>query len=212
LVTTTAACVVGLSGSVSAQTWELDVGRVRIDHDPSPYLTTSGEQIPTGIGLAARYVWRSGVFFGVASSRGSDVGAGAICGGFIFDPVDQCIPESIRYSGGHMALIAGWRFRLEHRSGLWVGIRPTAELGSTWTREVGRATGRAFYESRLTVGLGAGLEAGYQLPWRRIGIMISAGMAQLRPVHVDRCLDCRQELYEPMPLSRIGVGLTWEMP
>lgn len=199
----------GLPPNAAGQGWEADLRWMTIDHDPPSNVASSGEQIPSGLGLSVRHVWPSSPFLGVRMSRGSEDRRGAICGGFVFDPGRQCTSETVSYSGGLVALSAGWRFALDVGSGWWLGIRPTAGLGTVWIRETGKDTGRSYSEAPLTFLAGLELEGARRLPLHALTIIASLGVNHLRPTGLDVCEDCRQVLREPMPQVEVGLGLAW---
>lgn len=210
-----ALAIVGVGLCVSpirGQTWELDIRRVTIDHDAPPTLSASFEQIPRGFGISARHLWESGAFLELEFSRGSDRRIGAICGGFIFDPVTQCVAESVGYSGGLVALSMGWQFRLDLGSAWWLGIRPRAGIGAVWVSEVGRDTGREHFEAPSTLVAGIGAEVARTLPWYGLFVSASVGADHLRPMRLGQCLDCHQVLDSPLPQMRVGIGVGWRMP
>ena len=202
------ACVVAPSGPVVGQSWEVALRKATIDHDPSRGSADTGEAIPPGLGVSVQHVWGSGVAFGLAMSQGSEVRAGAICGGFIIDPVLECIPERVRYSGGLVALSGGWRLRGELGSKIWLGITPTAGVGAVWVSEDGLETQRTYSETVFAFILGAALESGIRLPWDGFGVVVSAGVDQVRPLRIG-CEDCRQVVRDALPQVRFGAGVTW---
>lgn len=196
----------------SAQLWEFDARRVTINHDRTPPGADSGEQIPRGFGFAIRHVWSSGVFVEFEASRGAEDRNGTICGGFVFDPVTQCVPEVVRYSGGLVALSSGWLFRVASGSGWSLGIRPRAGLGAVWVEEQGLDTGTTFHEAPISLALGLAVEVRRELPWYGHGLLTSAGADRLYPLGTEACLDCWQVIQNPLPQVRLGVGLTWQLP
>jgi hypothetical protein len=196
---------------VAGQRWELDLRRVTIEREQSSSLTGSGELIPAGFGVSARHVWRSGLSIEFEVSRGSEDRMGAICGGFVMDPVTECIPETVRYSGGLVAVSFGWLFHVDTSSGWWLGIGPRGGIGAAWAKQTGRDTGETFSEAPLTLLIGLGAEVTRELPWYGLALMASVGADHLRPV-VAECVDCWQVLSEPMPQLRMGLGLAWPMP
>jgi hypothetical protein len=215
VLTVIAAVSTGLAAAAapaSGQLWELDVRRVTIDHDRSTPGSESGEQIPRGFGFAARHVWRSGVFVEFEASRGSDDRDGAICGGFIFDPATQCVPEIVRYSGGLVAVSSGLLLRLASGSGWSLGVRPRVGLGAVWVEERGLDTGFSFHEAPMTLLWGLAVEVRRELPWYGLGLLTSAGADRLHPVRNGVCLDCWTVIHDPLPHVRIGLGLTWRLP
>ena len=192
-----------------AQRWEVELLRVAIDHDHPRTTSGRGEQIPPGLGLAARHLWDRGFFVGLDGSRGSERRWGAICGGFIIDPETQCIGETVRYSGGLVALTGGWLGSAAIGSRWTVGASVRTGLGAVWVRESGEDTGRGHSESPLAYLLGGALEGSYVLPGEHMALTASVGADRLRPFGRDRCEDCRQIVRDPLPGWSVGLGVRW---
>ena len=198
-------CTAGLS----AQSWELDVRRVVIDHDPPPQVADTGEQIPSGVGLAARYVFPNRHLFVEAEwSNGAERRLGAICGGF-FLPSD-CVAETVQYSGGVFLVSAGWLARLSLGPRVRLGIRPKVGVGLLRANERGIDTGGTYSEGRFTTMVGVAAEAAFRPFTRGPWVSTSVGTDSLRPYSAG-CEDCRQLLRRRLPQFTVGVGLAWSM-
>jgi hypothetical protein len=202
-------CIANLlhAGVASSQTWEIDLRLVAIDHDYEGPSSDDWEQIPVGFAIAGRQTWASGAFFGLEISRGSEEHYGAVCGGFIYDPVTQCVPETVSQSGGLVAVFAGMRWRSPLGSKWTIGIAPRGGAGFLWTREHGKNTKRTLSHSPFATLLGVAAEASYGLP-QGMALLSSVGADYLRPYSIIE-EDGWQPLRNSMPQVSIAVGVAW---
>lgn len=191
-----------------AQSWGLEVRRVSIDHDPPATLTETGEQIPIGWGVAARFVASRNLFVQLEHSIGAEQRRGAICGGFIIDPATQCIPEQVEYSGGLTALSAGFAARIGLGSHWSAGVRPSVGLGALRAAEHGRETGRTYSETRPAILAGVAAETTVRIPDTGLGLIVSVRAAWMKPFK-EPCLDCRQVFWRSLSHIAYGAGLEW---
>jgi hypothetical protein len=191
----------------SGQSLELEVRRARIDQRPAP-LERPAAYLPPGFGVVARGVLRAGPFLELEASRGADTRRSAICG-YHMDPSLDCIPESVRYRGGLVAGLVGWRFRFGVGERLDLAMRPRVGLGAVWTSELGTETGRRRTEHPPTLVAGVFAEALYRLPGPGLGLIASLGADTIRPGVGYECADCFESLTYPMPQWSVGVGVSW---
>lgn len=191
-----------------SQSWEVEVRRVAVDHDPPPTVTETGEQVPTGWGIAGRYVARRGIFIELEHSSGSEQRLGAICGGFIVDPATQCIPEPVRYSGGLSGASVGYAVRIGLSPYWRIGIRPALGVGVIRAAEDGRETGRTYSEIRPALLASAAVGATVRLSDTGLGVIASVRVTGVQPIKAS-CLDCRQVFWKRLSHVAYGVGLTW---
>lgn len=202
-------CSLSMPVTASAQRWEMSLGRMSIDHSWPSNQTNSAEQFPTGIAWAGRHVWSSGLLVDLEISTGSEVSPGAICGGFLFDPERQCIPEPVRYSGGLVALSLGWRLQQDIAQDWSIGVRPRVGLGSAWASQSGQDTDRSYSDHPLTLVLGAALDGEYRLPGRPLAIIASLGADRLKPINIAACEDCWELVTDPLPQWSFSLGIGW---
>lgn len=191
-----------------SQSWEMEVRRVAVDHDPPSTVTETGEQVPAGWGIAGRYVARRGVFIDLEHSSGSERRLGAICGGFIVDPVTQCIPEPVRYSGGLSGASVGYAVRIGVSQYWRIGLRPALGVGVVRAAEDGRETGRTYTEVRPALLASGALETSVRLSDSGLGLIASVRATGVQPITAS-CLDCRQVFWTRLSHVAYGVGVTW---
>jgi hypothetical protein len=191
-----------------AQAWELVARRVVIDHDYGPGFVRMGEQIPAGWGVAARALIGSHAFVQLEFSRGAEQRQGAICGGFIYDPQAQCVPEDVAYSGGLAAISTGWPGHVALGSRWSLGLRPQVGVAFLWVHENGQNTGRSYSEMPFTLRAGISGDVGYFIPDLGFSVVAVGGLDYLKPLRTS-CEDCRQVVRDALPQFVYGVGLSW---
>jgi hypothetical protein len=191
-----------------SQSWEVEVRRVAVDHDPPSTVTETGEQVPAGWGVAGRYVARRGVFIELEQSGGSEQRLGAICGGFIFDPATQCIPEDVKYSGGLSGASVGYAGRIGLSPYWRIGIRPALGVGVIRAAEDGRETGRTYSEIRPALLASAAVEATFRFSDTGLGLIATVRAMGVQPIKAS-CLDCRQVFWRSISHVAYGLGVTW---
>lgn len=192
-----------------AQSWEIEVRRVAIDHDPPSTITESGEQVPAGWGVAVRYVATRGVFLELEHSSGSEQRLGAICGGFIVDPATQCVAEQVKYSGGLSGASVGYAVRIRPSPLLALRIRPALGVGAIRATEDGRETGKTYGETRPALLASAAVDATLRLSGTGLGLIASVRATGVLPIKAS-CLDCRQVFWRRLSHIAYGVGVTWQ--
>lgn len=195
----------------AAQRWELRLSRVSIDHDRSPSIADTGEQIPPGLGVSLTHVFRRPVFVEVEFTRGSEVRTGSLCGGFFAIP-EECVVEQVGYSGGLVALSAGWAGELNPSSRLRIGVRPKVGIGYLRASEAGRETGGTFFEMTPSATVGVAGDLGLIVfPSRGIELIGFGGFARVKPFRISDCQDCQRVFDGSVPQSMAGVGLAWRL-
>jgi hypothetical protein len=196
-----------LPSAGAAQSWELHLGRMAIDHQP-PVPDSRGDRLPAGIALNVRYVWSWGTTLGMEISRGMQTRSGSVCYGLVADP-SECIVEPVENRGGLTALFLGWRVAARIGSHWSLGLHPRIGLGRITVLERGDDTGRTASQAKSTLVLGATGEVRYDVPGSRLGLIASTGLDQLRPLGLERCEDCYDVIRDPMPQWTFGLGLAW---
>lgn len=191
----------------TAQSWELHLGRMSIDHQP-PVADERGDRLPAGLVASARHTWRWGGSVEVEASRGSQTRTGSVCFGLVAEPSD-CIVEPVEYSGGLTALFLGWRVAGRIGADWSLGLRPRIGLGRVRVRERGDDTGRTASQTKSALVFGAAGDIRYDVPRSRISLIASTGLDRLRPFDLERCSDCYDVIRDPMPQWFGSLGLAW---
>jgi hypothetical protein len=196
-----------LPSSGAAQSWELHLGRMSIDHEP-PVPDAWGDRLPVGLAVSGRYVWSWGGSVEVEASHGTQTRPGSVCFGLVAEPSD-CVLEPVEYSGGLTALLFGWRVAAGMGPDWSLGLRPRIGLGRVGVRERGDDTGRKAWQDVTTLVYGVSGDVRYDVPRSRLSLIASTGLDQLRPLGLERCSDCYDVLREPMPQWLATLGLAW---
>lgn len=207
LCTTAAVALCLTPNNAVGQTLEVSVGEVFVDRDPPPNVTESGEQLPPGAGL--RFAWHGlpvGLFLDVEWARGTELRAGAVCGGFV-QPGD-CIGEPVLYVGGVLFASVGWAGLSYPGESVRFGARPRVSLGAVRAEEKGAFTDREYIETKLALRVGLSAELGLRIPNTSVWLTAEIGRSRVMPQSFD-CLDCRNLLTEGVRQESWWVGVAW---
>lgn len=195
--------------TLPAQTWELQVTQVTIDHDPHRSIADTGEQVPPGFGVSlSREVHLPNLFLEYEYTRGVETRPGAVLIS-LMNP-EENISENVEYSGGVSMLSMSYLGALTFWDALSIGFRPEVGFGRIRASEEGLDTGRTIGDKQRVVTLGLGTEAGVlAVPKWNLWVTVVGSYNYLHPIFVQDIDDGWQVFRHPLPQFSLGLGVRW---